>query len=51
MGSEEINTLCYSDDTVMVRQGDYLSPLLFRIVMDKIVSYVNHLQGYRMGSE
>ena len=25
-----------------VMQGDYLSPLLFSIVMDKIVSYVKH---------
>ena len=34
-----------------VRQGDYLSPLLFSIVMDKIVSYVKHLLGYRIRNE
>ena len=34
-----------------IRQGDSLSPLLFSIVMDKTLSYVKHLQGYRMGSE
>ena len=34
-----------------VRQGDSLIPLLFSIVMDKIVNYVKHVQGYRMGSE
>ena len=33
------------------RQGDSLSPLLFSILMDKIVNYLENPQGYRMGND
>lgn len=34
-----------------IRQGDSLSPALFNLVMDKIISRVRNLTGYRMGNK